>query len=119
MWYVRARARRWGTFWGFRRRVRRPIWGAVLAVVLLRLLGGAARYRDLPMAPLCAGGVCYCLLHAGLGVAAGGGLTAILAGAAEALLILGLGYFLTVFLPTRCEFCSKATRRLGARCTLR
>lgn len=71
--------------------------GAVLAVVLLRLLGGAARYRDLPMAPLCAGGVCYCLLHAGLGVAAGGGLTAILAGAAEALLILGLGYFLTVF----------------------
>ena len=31
--------------------------------------------EDLPMAPLCAGGVCYCLLHAGLGVAAGGGLT--------------------------------------------
>ena len=26
--------------------------GAMLAVVLLRLLGGAARYRDLPMAPL-------------------------------------------------------------------
>ena len=71
--------------------------GAVLAVVALRLLGGAQRYRDVPMAPLGAGGVCYCLLHAGLGVAAGGGLTAILAGAAEALLILGLGYFLTVF----------------------
>lgn len=71
--------------------------GAVLAVVALRLLGGAQRYRDVPMAPLGAGGVCYCLLHAGFALAAGQGLQGILEGAAESLLILGLGYFWTLY----------------------
>ncbi|WP_367924491.1 SpoIIE family protein phosphatase [uncultured Ruthenibacterium sp.] len=71
--------------------------GAVVAVVLLKLIGGDERYRDIPMVPVCAGGICYCLLRAGFSAAAGQGLTGILAGAAESLLILGLGYFMTVF----------------------
>lgn len=71
--------------------------GAVLAVMGLRLLGGARRYRDVPMAPLGAGGVCYCLLHGGFALAAGQGLAGIVAGAAEAMLMLGLGYFWTLY----------------------
>lgn len=68
---------------------------AVSAVALLRLLAGARRWQDTPLAPAAAGALCFCLVRAGLQMAAGAGLQGILSAASEALLILGMSYLLT------------------------